>query len=254
MYPILFTIGNFPITTYGLMIASAFMTGLFVLKIEFKRLSLPEEAVDLIFWRAAVGGLLGARLYYVFLQIISGTNQSFIDLFFSRAGMVFFGGLIGGTALVLHGIKRKGYPLKTILDALAPVLIISYGIGRIGCFFAGCCYGHESSLPWAVTFTNQMCSAPLGISLHPTQLYETLASLGIFTILWNLRKKMNFAGGLFAIYISFVGAERLFVEFFRDKDDYLNHAQTFTMAQLISTGLIIFGIALFSYFKKQSIK
>jgi len=253
MYPELFRIGDFPISTYGLMMAMAFLIGLWILKIEFERLKIPVEAVDMIFWRAAIGGIVGARIYYVILMKISGNPEPILNLIFSRSGMVFFGGLLGGALLVLHGIKKNKYPLKTILDAMAPVMVVAYGIGRIGCFFAGCCYGLETDLPWAITFSDPMCAAPTGFALHPTQLYETLASFGIFVVLWNLRKRISFSGGLFATYLAFAGLERFLIEFFRDKDDYLLGSR-FTMAQFIGLGIIVFGIYLFSIWKKSQVQ
>ena len=250
MHPELFRIGDFTISTYGLMMALAFLTGLWILKKEFLRLKIPIEAVDMIFWRAAIGGIIGARIYYVILTKISGSPEPILNLIFSRSGMVFFGGLLGGAMLVLHGVRKNKYPLKTILDAIAPVMIVAYGIGRIGCFFAGCCYGDETALPWGITFSDPMCAAPTGVALHPTQLYETLASFVIFGVLWCFRKRISFRGGLFAIYLAFAGLERFLIEFFRQKDDYLTQNPDFTMAQLIGLGLIVLGVYLFLIWKK----
>jgi len=123
----------------------------------------------------------------------------------------------------------------------------------MGCFFAGCCHGIPTDLPWAITFPEHaMCAAPPNIALHPTQIYETIASIAIFGILWSLRHKMLFSGGLFAIYLVFVGIERLVVEFLRQKDDYFIENSNFTVAQIIGIGLCILGISLYFYRAKKA--
>jgi phosphatidylglycerol:prolipoprotein diacylglycerol transferase len=258
MYPVLFRIGDFAITSFGVMMALAFLTGGWILSKELQRKGdNPELAWELV-WYAAIGGVVGARLYYLVLT----WPQTVADpwgAITSRGGLVWYGGLIGASALIYWRLHRANVPVLRIADAVAPALAVAYAVGRLGCFLVGDDYGRPSDVPWAIAFpegappsTAENLREQFGVpippgvpgdtvlAVHPTQLYEIAMSLIIFAIVWRLRERVSPAGALFAIYIALAGIERFIVEIFRAKDDRFFGA--FTMAQLISIALVIAGV------------
>ncbi|HEX6070179.1 MAG TPA: prolipoprotein diacylglyceryl transferase [Longimicrobiaceae bacterium] len=258
MYPVLFRIGDFAITSFGVMMALAFLIGGWILSKELQRKGdNPELAWELV-WYAAIGGVVGARLYYLVLT----WPQTVADpwgAITSRGGLVWYGGLIGASALIYWRLHRANVPVLRIADAVAPALAVAYAVGRLGCFLVGDDYGRPSDVPWAIAFpegappsTAENLREQFGVpippgvpgdtvlAVHPTQLYEIAMSLIIFAIVWRLRERISPAGALFAIYIALAGIERFIVEIFRAKDDRFFGA--FTMAQLISIALVIAGV------------
>jgi phosphatidylglycerol:prolipoprotein diacylglycerol transferase len=137
-----------------------------------------------------------------------------------RAGGVFYGGLIAAVVVALTLVRRYGLPMWTTADLFAPGIALGHVIGRFGCLLAGCCYGRPTSLPWAVTFTNPVAAAnvgtPLGIALHPTQLYDAGAELVILIVLlMTERRGSRFAGRTFWLYILLYAISRFIIEFYR---------------------------------------
>jgi phosphatidylglycerol:prolipoprotein diacylglycerol transferase len=259
MYPVLFRIGDFAITSFGVMMALAFLTGGWILSKELQRKGDNPELAWEIVWYAAIGGVVGARLYYLILT----WPQTVADpwgAITSRGGLVWYGGLIGASALIYWRLHRAKVPVPRIADAVAPALAVAYAVGRLGCFLVGDDYGRPSDVPWAIAFPNgappstaenlrEQFGVPIPpgvpgdtvLAVHPTQLYEIAMSLIIFAIVWRLRERISPAGALFCIYIAFAGVERFIVEIFRAKDDRFFGA--FTMAQLISIALVVAGAA-----------
>ena len=189
---------------------------------------------------AVIGGIVGAKLYYVLLN----WRQTAVDplgMIFSRGGMVWYGGFIGATALVVWDIRRSKLPLGRMADVIAAPLALSYAVGRIGCFMVGDDYGRPTALPWGIAFPNgtpptrvavierefgdpgRPCaeSNQFGnvVPVHPTQLYEVALSTLIFFVLWRLGGHRHSAGWLFMLWLVLAGAERFVVEIFRAKDD-----------------------------------
>ncbi len=267
MYPILFRmpewvpiLGGDPITSFGVMMLLAFLTGGYILKSELGRMGHdPEIAWDLLFM-AVIGGLVGARLYYVFLNYPRFVADPF-GMLFARAGMVWYGGFLLATALVVWRVRKVGLPLGKTADAIAPALALSYAVGRIGCFLVGDDYGRPTDSWVGIAFPNgappshaSTISEQFGIAVdpamverygeilpvHPTQLYETGLSTLIFVLLWSLRGAGNKPGWIFMTWMALAGAERFIVEFFRAKDD--RFFGVLTLAQVISIGLIAFGV------------
>lgn len=259
MYPVLFRIGDFAITSFGVMMALAFLTGGWILSKELQRKGDNPELAWEIVWYAAIGGVVGARLYYLILT----WPQTVADpwgAITSRGGLVWYGGLIGASALIYWRLHRAKVPILRIADAVAPALAVAYAVGRLGCFLVGDDYGRPSDVPWAIAFpegappsTAENLREQFGVpippgvpgdtvlAVHPTQLYEIAMSLIIFAIVWRLRERIVPAGALFSIYLALAGVERFIVEIFRAKDDRFFGA--FTMAQLISIALVIAGAA-----------
>ena len=242
MYPTIFHLGtlhlgpiHIPIAvhSYGLMMALAFLISMYMGQREFKRKGLePRLASSIILW-GALGGIIGAKLY----SSLQDGSLSFRELF-SNSGLVWYGGLIGGLGAAIWVIHRSSSPLLLTLDALAPLLLLGYGIGRIGCFLAGDGdYGPPSDLPWAMPFPKG--TVPITVPVHPTPLYEFGLSLVGFALLWSIRKKKEgIAGWLVGAGLVAAGIERFVAEFWRTSDRII---VGLTTAQLISIALVIVG-------------
>ena len=269
MYPNLFTVrlpllGEITVTSFGVLMALAFLAGYQVIRLELRRkaaLEQPRASEDLatdILMAALVGGIVGAKLYYVLLNW-ELTARDPLGMLLSRGGLVWYGGLLGGVAGVVIILRRRRVPIPFAADVVAPALALSYGIGRIGCFLVGDDYGRPTDAPVGIAFPEGLPPTTAGnlrrhfgvdvdpaipdgtvLAVHPTQLYEVGLSLLIFFILWRLRKHPHRAGWLFGLWLALAGAERLFVEFFRAKDD--RFFGPLTLAQLISVGLVGVGI------------
>ena len=251
MYPVVFEIGGFTITGYGLMVLVAFVVGAWLTTIQLRRRGLDESfAWDLLPW-VALGGIVGAKLYYLALHWQEVAANPLHELT-NRAGLVWYGGLIGGVVAFLWYARRRGMPLLRTLDATAPALAASYAIGRIGCFLVGENYGFPTGSWAGVAFPqgNPPSTAgnlravgaeiPAGIpdsavlAVHPTQLYEFGLSGLIFAALWKLSGSRLGAGRLLGAYLALASLERFLIEFVRAKDDRfvagLTTSQVFTLA------------------------
>lgn len=216
MYPELFKIGPLTIHTYGVLVTAGFLLGLgFAVRQAKKEGVPPNKIVDLSFY-ILLSALIGSRLFYIMINANYYLKNP-LDIFrVWEGGLVFYGGLLLTVPTVLWYVKRNALSLWVTADLFAPSLAIGHAIGRIGCFYAGCCYGKPAEgLPWAVTFTDPQTLALVGIPLHPTQLYESLGELTIFFALIALRRHKSFNGQLFVIYVILYSVLRFIVEFFR---------------------------------------
>ncbi|MCY3808751.1 MAG: prolipoprotein diacylglyceryl transferase [Gemmatimonadetes bacterium] len=268
MYPNLFTlpewlplVGGAPITSFGVMMLAAFLTAGYLLKVELVRQGQrPDIAWDLLFW-AVLGGIVGARIYYVLLNYPRFLDDP-IGMLLSRAGMVWYGGFLLAGALVLRRIRTLDLPMGTIVDASAPALALAYGVGRLGCFLVGDDYGRPTDSWVGIAFPNGQppttvttIESHFGIAVdpalvekygevvpvHPTQLYETGISTLIFLLLWSLRRHRHRPGWLLALWLTLASAERFLVEFYRAKDD--RFLGPLTLAQAVSVALAAVGVA-----------
>ena len=238
MIPILFEIGPFKVGSYGLMLVAAFLSCLWFINREFKRNNLDGDwAFSIISW-GVIGGIVGSRLYY----IIAHLSEFFQDpsaMIFTGSGLTFYGGLIGGALAVLWRIHKFPVSSLKIVDLIASLILLGYGIGRIGCFLSGDGdYGTPSDLPWAMAFPNGL--VPTDIPVHPTPVYETLMAFTLFIILWNLRKRFHVTGLNICGMLIFCGIERFIAEFWRTTAKVM--WGWVNVAQIISVILIIFGI------------
>ncbi len=259
MFPILFEIGGFKVTSFGLMMALAFLAASWVTARELKRAGHnPEHAWDLAGW-AAIGGILGAKIYYLILNFSETAADPWTALL-SRSGLVWYGGFIGGALAVLFRLRQLKLPVWPYGDAIAPGMAIGYAIGRLGCFMVGDDYGAPTDAPWAVAFPQGAPPSTAGnlrafgvdlpasvpdsqvLAVHPTQLYEAGMSLLILFALFKLRPRLaDTPGKLFFAWLAMAGVERFIVEIFRAKDD--RFFGVISVAQLISIGLVATGLA-----------
>ncbi|HLL85155.1 MAG TPA: prolipoprotein diacylglyceryl transferase [Longimicrobium sp.] len=267
MYPVLIQIGGFTVTSFGVMMALAFLVAGWVASRELARVGLdPEHAWDMVGY-AAVFGILGSKIYYMILNW-QDTAADPMRALLSRSGLVWYGGLILAAAVIAWRVKKTGIPLGRMADASALALAVGYAIGRMGCFLVGDDYGRPSDLPWAVAFPKGAppstaanlrefgVDIPASVpdntvyAVHPTQLYEVGMSLIIFFILKRVQPRMAVPGMLFMLWVALAGVERFIVEIFRAKDD--RFLGLLTVAQLISVLLTIAGVAGVAYLARRA--
>jgi len=256
MYPVLFEIGGVTITSFGVMMFLSFLGGAWVLSRQLKQRGFdPELAWDFLLW-LALGGILGAKLYYNALHW-EDLKADPIGELTNRAGLVWYGGLIGGILAYYWQTKRRNLPLGPMFDATAPALFFAYAIGRMGCFLVGDDYGLPTNSAIGVAFPNGAPPSTAGylrsvgadipasvpdsavLAVHPTQLYEVAAGLLLFFVMLRLSKKNLLPGRLWALFLAFYGVERFLVEFVRAKSDRLLFG--LSTSQLAS--LLLLGIA-----------
>lgn len=224
MYPILLQLGPLSVRTYGVLIALACLAALQLAKWTGRQVGIPEKflmdlAVILVF-----GGLLGARAFYVLLNWSYYAQQPWDILKIWQGGLVFYGGFLAAAVAGGFYVRSHKVSVGAVADCLAPPLALGQAVGRWGCFFAGCCYGKTTSLPWGVRFTDPSSLAPLGVDLHPTQIYEAIGNLFIAFILWlrlmktRADKKIAAKGQVFWLYVVLYGISRFGMEFLRNDD------------------------------------
>ena len=272
MYPELFTLnlpvlGEMNITSFGVMLALAFLSGHFVLRSELGRLGADQEMSADALLGALVGGIVGAKLYYAALYWDLTAANPF-GMLFSRGGLVWYGGFLGGVLGVIWVIRRKGASIPLTADAIAPALALSYSIGRLGCFLVGDDYGRPTDSFVGIAFPGGQPPSTAGnlrrfgadvdpaipdtevLAVHPTQLYEFSLSLLFFFLLIRLRGHPHQKGWLFALWLVLAGAARFFVELFRAKDD--RFLGSFTLAQAISVAVVVIGVTLIMRFRRPN--
>jgi phosphatidylglycerol---prolipoprotein diacylglyceryl transferase len=251
MWPTLFRIGDFEVSTFGLMMFLAFLVAGMLLTRQYRRYGLHDDLASSVVIAGLIGGILGAKIYYAIL------TQDFGSIF-SRAGLVWYGGLIGGWLLATIVVLRAKADYFTAADASAPSLALGYGIGRIGCFLVGDDYGRPTDAWFGVAFPEGLPPTTAGalrdfgvavdptlpsdtlLRVHPTQIYETLAAFAIFGVLMAVSRRPHGRGLVFSLFLILGGIERFLVEIVRAKDD--RFFGPFTVAQLISVILIVAGI------------
>jgi phosphatidylglycerol:prolipoprotein diacylglycerol transferase len=253
-------LGGQPLTSFGLMMLLAFLAGGSVHRKEMKRTGGdPEVTWDLLFM-AVLGGILGAKLYYILLNFPQLMEDP-MSLVLARGGLVWYGGFLGGLSFVVWQIRKSGLHLPTQADLIAPAMALAYSVGRIGCFLVGDDWGRptgswvgiafpQGAPPTRVDIIEQQFGIQVDpaliaqygdiVPVHPTQLYEVGLSFLIFLFLWHIRKHDNARGWLFMAWLSLAGLERFLVEFFRAKDD--RFFGFLTLAQAISLILVFVGV------------
>ena len=251
MLPILLHYGRFSLPTYGFLAAVGLLVGLSVCVRNAARQGIDADKTWNLGILAILAGIVGAKL----LMVLNDWNyykehpRQIFSLTTLQAGGVWSGGLVLAVLVAWWYIRRNRIPVLRTCDAFAPGIALGHAIGRLGCFAAGCCWGKPTHLPWGVTFTNPLAAllvgTPLGVRLHPTQIYEMLVELANFFLLtWLLRRK-KFDGQVIGAYMFVYGFARFFLEFLRDDPDRGSvFGGLMSGTQLLAIGLVIVGGAL----------
>jgi phosphatidylglycerol---prolipoprotein diacylglyceryl transferase len=263
MCPRLFQIGPFTVYGYGLMLALGFIAGSYLLVSEFKRRKIDPNIANNITLTALIAGVAGSKILFLLENWPSFIADPF-GMAFNPGGLTFYGGLIlAAFSIYIYG-KKKGISFFTIGDAIAPGMMLGYGIGRLGCHLAGDGdYGFPTLLPWGTNYSKgtyppslafkdfpEITSrfpggiVPNNIPCHPTPVYEFIICVLMCWFLWRVRKEMKPAGKLFMIYLSLAGIERFFIEFLRPNPRVVFNL---TEAQLIA--MVLIAIGLFGWWK-----
>jgi phosphatidylglycerol:prolipoprotein diacylglycerol transferase len=249
MFPKLFSYGPFVLPTYGVLVATGFLIGLLVAVRLAGEEGLERDKVYNLGVYLAVAGMLGSKGALI-LQDWNYYWRNPGQLFTwptLQSGGIFYGGLVLAIVTGLWYTHARQLPFLKTADAFAPGIALGHSIGRLGCFSAGCCWGKATSLPWGVTFTNpyshEVVGVPLGISLHPTQLYESAAELAIFLFLYSRYRKKQFDGQILGWYLLLYPAARFSVEFLRDHSvEAVLWGGAVSAAQGISFLLLVIGV------------
>jgi phosphatidylglycerol---prolipoprotein diacylglyceryl transferase len=248
VFPQLFHLGKYAIPTYGVLVATGVLVGLWISVRNSARQGIkPETAWD--FGIAVVlAGILGSKILYVVLdwRTYAEHPKEIFSLATLQAGGVFSGGLIAAFIVAWWFVRKYQMPALATCDAFSPGLALGHSIGRLGCFAAGCCYGKETTRWWGVTFTNPIANLntgiPLGKALAPTQLIESAAELIIFGVLTWMFARKKFDGQVFGAYLFLYGIARFFIEFLRDDPGRGGpYFGVLSGTQLISIGLVLAG-------------
>lgn len=265
MHPILFRVFGVPISPYGILIACGLLVGIFIARRRARRVGIPEDAVlDVIFW-GVILGFVGARVAFL---VVSWEHfvRAPLAMIFSREGFVFMGGLITAIPVVLLFTRRWGVRFGAMADVLAPPLALAHAFGRTGCFFAGCCYGSVTSVPWAVRFprhvdpSGQLIGSPAlvdqasaglcpwdathSLPVHPTQLYDVVIQLALFGFLTWYTTRRRFHGQVFLAYLWLYPATRILLEFFRGDIERGVFFDLFSTSQILSALTLVAALVL----------
>lgn len=239
--PVLFRIGSFEVHGYGFFVALGILLGVAVAAREAGRRGVDREAVyDAAFW-TLLAGAVGSRVLHVLLHWQNFRGDLSGILRFWRGGFVYYGGLFGGAAAYVAYIRRRKIPLLPAVDAAALGVPLGHFFGRLGCASSGCCYGMPATGPWAVVFTDPACVAPRNVPLHPAQIYEALALLGVFGLLQAGRKRLAAPGATFGAMLLLYGTARFSLEIFRG--DPRPFYGPFSASQWISLLSVAFAVA-----------
>jgi phosphatidylglycerol---prolipoprotein diacylglyceryl transferase len=252
MYPILIQFGKISLYTYGLFVALGFFVGMTLAQKEARRLGQdPNQIMDVGFF-LLIAALVGARLFYVLVNPQPFLEDPFEVFRIWNGGLVYYGGFLGALLVAIIFVRKKQLSFWQMTDIFTPSLAIGHVLGRIGCFFAGCCYGKSCDLPWAVTFHNSESLAPIGIPLHPTQIYSAFANLFIFLLVWFFRGKKSYNGQLFWLYVLFYGVIRTIIETFRGDPRGQFFIESVSVSQFIGIGLAIISVFMLLFLRKWS--
>jgi phosphatidylglycerol---prolipoprotein diacylglyceryl transferase len=253
VYPRLLELGPITVYTYGVLLAAAYLFGLQLARVRAKQRGLDANRVLDLGIYIIISALVGAKLLLLITDFKSFTADPRELLTLARSGGVFYGGLIVAVIVALWYIRRVGLPLWTTCDVFAPGIALGHVVGRFGCLFAGCCYGKPTTRPWGITFTDPFAAAnvgtPLGVALHPTQLYEAGAELLILIVLLvTERKGRPFPGRTFWLYMLLYAISRFFIEFYRGDDR--GTVGMFSTSQFISIVLAPLAIVMLVYLSR----
>ena len=248
MHPILVQLGPITIYTYGVLVAAGVLLGLWYARRQAPRAGLdPEKVWNLGIYMVLVALLL-AKVWLVFSSwdYYRQNPREIFSIATFQSGGTFYGGILGAILTIVLYTYFQKMPVIPVLDTFAAAIPLGHAIGRLGCFAAGCCYGKPTNVPWAITFhdevANQLAGTPLGVHLHPTQLYESSVEFLNFLFLVWLGKRQRFTGQMLGTYFILYGAERGTIEFFRgDPGRTMLLHGTISLMQVVSVALVLLG-------------
>jgi phosphatidylglycerol:prolipoprotein diacylglycerol transferase len=254
MYPRLLELGPLTVYTYGVLLAAAYLFGLKLAMVRAKSRNLDQTRILDLGIYIIISALVGAKLLLLVTDFRTFTDNPRELLSLARSGGVFYGGLILAVSVALWYIRRIGLPLWTTCDVFAPGIALGHVVGRLGCLFAGCCYGKPTSVPWAITFTDPFAATnvgtPLNVPLHPTQLYEAGAeALILLLLLGTERRGRPYPGRTFWLYILLYSISRYVIEIYRG--DPRGAIGVFSTSQFISLLLAPLAIGMLLYLGRR---
>lgn len=251
MHPILIQLGPLTLHTYGVLVASGILLALWLARRQAPRMGLNADDVWNLGIYMVLAGLVGAKLWYVLENAgyYAQNPRALFSMDTLQAAGVWYGGLLSALVVAALYVRKARFGFLPLVDTLAAPLALGHGIGRLGCFSAGCCWGKPTTVAWGVTFTSeyaaQTIGTPLGVALHPTQLYEFITEMLVFAILLWMGGRRKFAGQLFAFYLMWYGVARGSIEIFRgDPGRTLLFDSQYSLMQVVSIGLILLGAVL----------
>src|SRR5581483_4990899 len=250
MYPRLLELGPITVYTYGVLLAAAYLLGLRLAMVRARARGLDANRVLDLGIYIIISALAGAKLLLLITDFKTFRQDPRELLTLARSGGVFYGGLILAVAVALWYIRRVGLPLWTTCDVFAPGIALGHVVGRFGCLFAGCCFGKPTTKPWGITFTDPFAASnvgtPLGVPLHPTQLYEAGAEFVILlALLFSERRGRPYPGRTFWLYMLLYAVSRFVIEFYRG--DERGSVGIFSTSQFISLILAPLAVAMLVY-------
>jgi phosphatidylglycerol:prolipoprotein diacylglycerol transferase len=255
VYPELFSIGPVTIYSYGVLLAASYLLGLWLAMRRARKWGLDSSRILDLGIYIIIAALIGAKLLLLVVDFDQFSRSPSDLLSLARSGGVFYGGLIVSVLVGFWYVRRHGLPLWTTCDVFAPGIALGHVTGRLGCLAAGCCYGKPADVPWAITFTNPLAAAnvgtPLGIPLHPTQVYEAGAELLILVLLLATeRRGRPFAGRTFWTFMFLYAVSRYVIEMYRG--DPRGEILGFSTSQFISLVLAPLSVVMLVWLSRSS--
>jgi len=252
VHPTLFHIGSLSVKTYGLMMAIAFISAIILARRRAKKAGLDPRQIEVICYALIGMGLLGTRVLYTF-----GENTRYylthpIEFFYlHEGGLSFVGGLYFVVPTLFFLCRRKQLSFWTVVDILIPSVALGLGIGKIGCLFAGCCFGKPCDLPWTIRFSDpDGLARPLDVGLHPAQIYESLLWFSLFGVLLGFQKFRRFPGEMFLLFAAVYALVRPFLESLRGEPRYVGNLTT---VPFLSVPMILLTAGAWVYLRRRSI-
>lgn len=260
MFPTLFQIGHFRLSTYGLMMMLAFIAGIWLAVRRGRERGISRDFIQDVSTVILLSSLLGARGLYVLTHLdefqgrwLDIINPMQADGTIGIAGLVLLGGVLAAIPTAIWYTRKHGLDVREVIDLLSPSLALGMALGRVGCLLNGCCYGKSCDLPWAITYPETSYLHSLG-AIHPTQAYLMVGDLALMAFLLWVAARRRFAGQVFASFLMAYAPLRFSVEFLRDYEAsmILGHLGSWavTTSQMISLGMLLSGAALFRYWSR----
>ncbi|MBN2126452.1 MAG: prolipoprotein diacylglyceryl transferase [Deltaproteobacteria bacterium] len=251
MYPDLFSIGPLTLHTYGLFVALGFIAALLAAVHIGRTVGINAQQVMDMGFIMILWAIIGSRLGYLALNLSYYRNNLLDILKIWQGGLVFSGGLLTALLALLWHLRRRNLSFWKVGDLWAPAAALGQGIGRIGCFMAGCCYGKPAEVPWAVVFTHPKSLAPLHTALHPTQIYASLSGFVVFLILMFLHRRKRFQGQVLLWFLILHSTARLLIERFRGDDRGLIPGTDMSLTQLVTLVILLGSVVALLFLKSK---